>query len=286
MAHTGSDHHHHEQFIEHPNGPQSPVLERFLYRSRIMLHHSIDPDLNRDVITLGNSPDPATVKSNFLPQYFSVNGRQGAFAMHAPDIIPMGAIGQPHVVRLLNAGLASHSPHLHGNHFYVISVNNVVGGGGVYFGNQEGDDNILFLDSVTLGPEDRIDWAVPFIRPPDIPRVVGQDGLLVPLTQLIPQELQTVFEPNPEHIEGGRAGVPQNPLSYPMHSHMELDQTAAGGNYPQGAIAGWEITGEFDEDFGGHEIPVASAGSVPLIQKDPQMIAEYETDTQMKGGIS
>jgi hypothetical protein len=241
-----SDHHHHEHFILDPNGPQSEVFERFLYRTRIWLHSSIDPELNRAVITNGNIPDPETVKNTFLPQYFSINGRQGGFSMHSPDVLIVGTVGEPHVIRLLNAGLATHSPHLHANHFYVISVNNEVGGGGPYFGNKAGDDNVFFLDSINLGPEDRIDWVVPFIRPPDIPKVLGNDGLLLPLAQLAAEELALTLT------------VPQNPMSWPMHSHMELDQTAAGGNYPQGAISGWELTGEFGEDFTPH------AGGVPV----------------------
>ena len=267
--HNDSDHHHRHHFVEDPNGPQSPVFERFLYRSRIMLHHSIDPVLNEAVINQGIIPDPETVKDTFLPQYFSINGRQGAFAMHSPDVLPMGTVGEPHVVRLLNAGLAHHSPHLHGNHFYVTAMNNEVGGGCVYWGNEDETDNIIFMDSITLGPEDRIDWVVPFIRPPDIPRVIGDDGLLLPLAQLIPQELNTVLL------------VPQNPLSYPMHSHMELDQTAAGGNYPQGAIAGWELTGEFGADFfaEAHPAPIAFDDTATTTGTAPALIAVLENDT-------
>jgi hypothetical protein len=67
----------------------------------------------------------------------------------------------------------------------------------------------------------------------------------MPLQDLIPQELNTVL------IE------PQNPLAYPMHSHMELDQTAAGGNYPQGTIAMWEIEGEFGDEFHPDAVPEA-----------------------------
>jgi hypothetical protein len=40
--------------------------------------------------------------------------------------------------------------------------------------------------------------------------------------------------------------VPQSPLTYPMHGHDELSQTAAGGNYPQGMVTTWEITGDLD----------------------------------------
>lgn len=243
--HNASDHHHWMHFIAHPNGPQSPVFERFLYRSRIWLHSSIDPTLNRLVITEGQLPDPATVPANFVPHYFSINGRQGAFAMHSADLFPRGTTGEPHLIRLLNAGLVTHSPHQHGNHAFITAVNNVVGGGGIYFGNPAGADNVFFVDTITIGPEERIDWVLPLVRPPDIPRIVGGDGLLLPLAQLIPQELDTVL------LE------PQNPLWYPMHSHMELDQTASGGNYPQGAVTGWAITGEFGADFKPQPMPVA-----------------------------
>lgn len=272
-----SDHHHHDHFVVDPNGPQSLVFERFLYRTRIWLHSSIDPELNRSVITDGIIPDPATVRENFLPRYFSINGRQGGFASHSPDVVPMSTVGEPHVIRLLNAGLVAHSPHIHANHVYIISVNNVVGGGGVYLGNDPGSDNIVFVDTMTLAPEDRIDWVLPFIRPPDIPMVLANGTIHRPgspaggqllrrLDQLIPQELATVLI------------VPQNPLSWPMHSHMELDQTAAGGNYPQGAVTGWELTGEFGADFNVAAAPTLAAqrGAGPEEDNSDQLLGGYD----------
>jgi hypothetical protein len=33
------------------------------------------------------------------------------------------------------------------------------------------------------------------------------------------------------------------PLRYVMHDHCEMGTTAAGGNYPQGCVAHWEIIG-------------------------------------------
>lgn len=250
---TDSDFEHHEVFAVNPAGPQSPVLERFLYRTRLWVHHSIDPELNRAVITQGLTPDPATVRNNFRPQYFSLNGRQGGFAAHSPDITIVGTVGEPQLIRQVNSGLATHSPHLHGNHFYVTAVNNQVGSRGVYFGLPEGQDNLVFLDTMTIGPEDRVDWLVPMIRPPDIPRVLTDGSIhrpgqpvppgaqLLPLSQLLPEELNLVLL------------VPQNPLTWPMHSHMELDQTAAGGNYPQGAVTQLEIIGEFGRLFFSHD---------------------------------
>jgi hypothetical protein len=41
-------------------------------------------------------------------------------------------------------------------------------------------------------------------------------------------------------------GVGQSPLSFPMHGHNELSQSAAGGNYPQGMVTHWEIEGDVD----------------------------------------
>ena len=41
--------------------------------------------------------------------------------------------------------------------------------------------------------------------------------------------------------------MPQSPLEYPMHGHTEIDQTAAGGNYPQGMITHFIITGDLDK---------------------------------------
>jgi hypothetical protein len=33
------------------------------------------------------------------------------------------------------------------------------------------------------------------------------------------------------------------PLLYPMHCHIEMSQTASGGQYPQGMITHWELLG-------------------------------------------
>jgi hypothetical protein len=102
-----------------------------------------------------------------------------------------------------------------------------------------GAGNRLFLNSGS-----RVDWMVPFERPPDIP---GNPN--IPLQALIPQELAVVLE-----------GVAQSPLMYPMHSHVEQDQTAAGGNYPQGLITHFVFLGEL---INGVEVPFP-ATPVPL----------------------
>jgi len=184
--------------------------------SRIWLFGSIDPGFNERA-QRGEAIDPMQFTATFLPRYFTINGKSGAFASHGKDVIPEGRIGQPHLIRMVNAGMAAHSPHLHANHFYVLSLNNVV------------RDNVFDVDTFTVAPLDRTDMLIPFIRPPDIP---GDER--IPLRQLIPNELALVLI------------TPQSPLSWPMHCHMEMSQTAAGGNYPQGLVTHFEITGDVD----------------------------------------
>ncbi|MFU8856379.1 MAG: hypothetical protein ACNA8S_05160, partial [Deferrisomatales bacterium] len=161
---------------------------------------------------------PLVMRNEFLPRYFTINGKSGVFASHDHDTLLEGRIGQPMLVRILNAGLFTHSDHLHANHFYVTAVNGQV------------RDNVYFIDTYHIFPEDRVDWLVPFNRPPDIP---GDPA--TPLRVLLAQELDLVL-----------GDVPQSPLEYPMHCHMEQSQTAAGGNYPQGAITHLEILGDLD----------------------------------------
>jgi FtsP/CotA-like multicopper oxidase with cupredoxin domain len=192
-------------------------------RSRIWLFHQVDPAFNARV-QAGEVLDPSELAENFRPRYFTINGKSGIFSAHDHDSSISGRIGQPMLVRQLNAGLFAHSPHLHANHFYVTAVDNVV------------QDNVFFLDTHNLYPLGRVDWLIAFIRPPDIPG--SQD---IPLRDLIPNELALVVDgPN------GAAGVPQTPLVYPMHCHNEPSQTAAGGNYPQGAVVHISFLGDID----------------------------------------
>lgn len=259
-----SDLHHHQTF-SHGSGEDghshgfinSPVFERFLYRSRVWVFSSIDPELNQSVIENGIvPPDPRAV---FKPRYFSVNGRQGVFGAHGPDVTVSSTIGEPHVVRMVNVGLNTTSPHPHGNHVYILAVNNIVGGAAHAAGAGDGmgallsTDNLFLIDTFDIDPEGRLDVLLPYLRPQDIPKILDEEGLLLPLDQLLSQELSLVLtvathdldhNPLPEPLT-----VAQDILSYPMHSHMELDQTAAGGNYPQGQVTHFEIIGEYGKDF-------------------------------------
>jgi FtsP/CotA-like multicopper oxidase with cupredoxin domain len=179
-------------------------------RTWIWHFHTIDPTWNREA-ELGRFINPDDLTNNYLPRYFTINGKSGFFAAHDPDISPFGMIGEPALIKTVNTGNYIFSPHVHGNHFYVLYENSVK------------QKNVLFMDTYTLKPMDRKDILIPFIRPPDIP-----DGAWPPV-----EELAQVL-----------GGVSQSPLVYPMHCHNEPSQTAAGGNYPSGAVLHWEITGD------------------------------------------
>lgn len=223
-------------------------IERFLFRTRIWLFTQVDPHLNERVRALGAGAvfNAVQFQHDFLPRYFLINGRSGAFASHDQASALEGFIGEPFLVRQLNAGLATPSNHLHSNHYYVLAINNVV------------QENVIQPDSMSLTPVQTqagdsfftggstLDWLVPLTRPPDIP---GNPD--TPLRELIPEELSLVI-----------GNVPQSPLRYPMHDHTEQSQTAAGGNYPQGDVTDLVFLGDVDKvPFPKSTTPVGVSGS-------------------------
>ncbi|MCY7281588.1 MAG: multicopper oxidase domain-containing protein [Sphingomonas bacterium] len=185
-------------------------------REKLWLFSQTDPSLNAR-IRAGESVNPASVVANFLPRYFTVNGLSGYdTAVHgsghgagnspAARIMPSGKQGQPCLIRTMNAGLATHSVHIHGNHCMICAETDAYGG------NQR-ETHVYERDSWLLAPLARIDVILPFERPPDIPK--GK------------------WPPRDEAF----------PLRYVMHCHTEMSQTAGGGNYPQGAVTHWQMTG-------------------------------------------
>ncbi len=205
----GSDH-----FPGHPWDPA---------RTWVWLFNTVDPDKNDllDPERVGSVDflSAAEFEDGYLPRYFTLNGKSGFFAAGHSDeghehvlggkldiqaeLSPFGNVGQPALIRSLNAGLATHSPHPHGNHFYLLAENGTV------------RDNVWWIDTWSIAPLDRKDLLLPFIVPPEI-------GAWPPVDELFP-------------------------LVYPMHCHVEMSQTAAGGNYPQGAVTHWQIDGDIDE---------------------------------------
>ena len=190
-------------------------------RTRTWHVHSIDPRWHAQAAA-GRAINPLALIADFRPKYFTLNGQSGFFASHNPVNTPVGRLGQPHLIRIANTGMATHSLHIHGNHIFVCAVNGIPA------------SNVRFIDSWRVGPLERADWLLPFVRPPDIS---GPEDIA--LRNAIPGELSY----------RDSYGVAQCPLQYPMHCHMEPSQTANGGNYPGGMVTHWAITGDLDRDF-------------------------------------
>jgi len=170
----------------------------------------------------GRPIDASRLVSDYRTTYFTLNGASGFFASHDPANAPAGRVGQPHLVRIVNTGMAAHSLHIHGNHVFLCAVDGAPA------------SNVRFVDTWRVGPLGRADWLLPFIRPPD---VCGPEAR--PLREVMREEL-SYRDPY---------GIAQCPIEYPMHCHMEPSQTATGGNYPGGLVTHWAITGDLDGDF-------------------------------------
>ncbi len=129
----------------------------------------LDLFLNDPFVNTSNDPRSGTNSDfpdkspafNRKPHFFTINGQSGHFAHNNAGITPMHRVGEPTLIRILNAGLMVHSMHLHANHFFVTAINN------------EPQENPLWLDVFQLHPMDHLDYTVPFIRPPDIPNERG-----------------------------------------------------------------------------------------------------------------
>ena len=187
-----------------------------LEREKLWLVTQIDPTLNARMES-GENVDHRSVVSSFLPRYFTINGLSGFdTADHTGGdqhdgptgrIEPSGREGEPCLLRCLNAGLACHALHIHGNHCFELADSDPNTGQILL------SDNIYKHDTWLLHPKQTIDMLLPFERPPDVP------------AESWPPEEETF------------------PLRYVMHCHFELSQTAAGGNYPQGMVTHWQMTG-------------------------------------------
>jgi FtsP/CotA-like multicopper oxidase with cupredoxin domain len=183
---------------------------------------------------------------NRKPDFFTINGQSGWFAAHNPYITPSHRVGEPAVVRILNAGLSLHSLHIHANHIYVTGINGVV------------QENPIWLDTCTVHPLDTVEWAVPFTRPPDVPNERGiglADKPLIsipnPRTGSAPHPVWPPTDELNTHFpkQGSKAGdvdisVRLSPICYPMHDHSETSQSAQGGNYGMGMMSGLDFIGD------------------------------------------
>ncbi len=186
--------------------PGEPWRADLHERSKCWMFSEIDPGLNRKV-----EQDVATgwttILSTFKPRYFTLNGLSGYDSSHDDTCCPAGYEGEPVLLRTMNAGVATHGPHIHGNHVFCLSE--------VYPNSlqQYKCENIYEVDTWMMKPLWRRDVLLPFIKPDEIPAAC--------------------WPPKQEPW----------PLYYPMHCHIEMSQTAGGGAYPQGMVTHWEMLG-------------------------------------------
>ncbi len=176
----------------------------------VWMLNEIDPTFNgRAQADLPIDPDDFI--NRFKPRYFTINGRMGSLAAHeetAPDTVVHDHIGNPALIRIVNAGAAMHGPHIHGNHVYRLAHNAKI------------ENPIMWKDTLRVMPGDSVDVFLPFAIPPNAvhfpPPQEGQDFL--------------------ERLHGKKMEG-----KWPMHCHVEMSQTAGGGLYPQGMLTDWSV---------------------------------------------
>lgn len=112
--------------------------------------------------------DPANPNAqNYIPEFFTISGQSGHFSHNNPYITPYSRVGEPVLIRILNAGLWLHSTHLHANHEFVLSHNNRTDSVPGSF------DNPIWIDVYSANPLDTYDKLLPYMRPPDVPNDLG-----------------------------------------------------------------------------------------------------------------
>jgi hypothetical protein len=202
-----------DAFGRHPRFPGDGWKPQDPARDKLWLFAQTDSTINARAAA-GQRVSGQALVDSFLPDYFHINGLSGFdTAVHsatpaadvaaAAAIEPSGRQGQPTLLRVMNAGLCTHSAHIHGNHLFECSETD---DRGVPYC----ETNVYERDVWIMRPMDRKDMILPFERPPDAP----------------------VWPPRQEPF----------PLRYVMHCHTEMSQTAGGGNYPQGLVTHWAMT--------------------------------------------
>ncbi len=202
-------------------------------RQWLWICHDIDPVWSRRA-QLGEVIDPVATPA--VPAYFTLNGRAGfeSVAVTEDEEINLASheetlvAGSPRrtdvrdfsasatattvvtgqMIRMVNAGVAVHQMHFHGNHVWTLR-NNAVDYSRTT-GSIDAEGHVLMQhweDTVELDPLDR-KVVVLALKPP-------------------PDALPEVFAARTEDWH------------YPMHCHAETSQTAHGGLYPGGIMADW-----------------------------------------------
>jgi hypothetical protein len=236
------------------------------FRHYIWLLHQASPTLFADVGNTVGDFNPVTFRNRFLfsarsfnthedssgrdtSQYFTGGGHSGHFEHNNPVLTLMARVGEPCVLSVLNAGLMSHSMHIHANHFYILSVDGVVQGLPDPSDPTLTKCGVIWVDTWTANyweaPSHRYDVLLPFHRPPDVHNARGIGRADAPL----PTQFGATTWPPLEEFGlafGKDIPVRQSPLCYPAHDHSEPSQTAQGGNYNCGVIGGVYFIGDLN----------------------------------------
>lgn len=197
--------------------------------------HDVDSNWAR-IASQGKTVNPVTTPA--VPRYFTINDYSGFQALAVStdrelnerrdqDTLASGfpretdvrnfsaspaagAIRTGQLMRMVNAGIADHQLHYHGNHVWTLRAN------GTDFPRSNGHvaavgDVVLqqWEDTIQLQPLERKEAMLPVRRPPEVVDAVWN--------------------------------ARDQDWKYPMHCHAEPSQTAAGGLYPGGLVADWVL---------------------------------------------
>lgn len=100
--------------------------------------------------------DPSLSINTFKPRYFTINGQSYEDTHVNLNTDIRGRYNEPALVRMLNAGMVTHSPHFHGNHVDIVSIN-----------RRNFSAPFKEKDVVSMFPLDCRDVIYPFKVPPD-----------------------------------------------------------------------------------------------------------------------
>lgn len=149
-----------------------------------------------------------------VPRFFYINGETGDEAAHnertTVPVIPQqneAASMNGVLLRLVNTSAATHSPHWHGNHVFIVQRNAV----------PERAGYVEERDVVGMEPLACLDLL--------LPAHTGYDAFP-------PVDADHPALHNEEYL-----GIQR----FPMHCHAEMSQTAAGGMYPLGMLTDWHL---------------------------------------------
>jgi hypothetical protein len=196
------------------------VVPPFFDHQFVWVFHDVDPVWGEKA-RLGQP----IVFETFMPRFFTINGGSGhesessnrtsaRRSLVATDSDGVNKNGT--LIRIVNAGIATHSPHFHGNHVYILSHDgNVPIAGGAPARDAARRPIAIEKDVFPMLPMTRVDVLLPFHKP---------------LDQWPPYDERN----SPD-------------LHYPMHCHAEMSQTAGGGQYPNGMYTEWFLNGPLGE---------------------------------------